>query len=204
MKIKGKVKFYNKKEDFGCILADDGKKYAFRISNFVQKLDGVLAPYTKVLFVPVSARNKDKKDYATEIELDFQRSQPARQNSRSNKGSGSSLPPPCPHCGARKGSHFGWKGDYDTKIYLCNACGREHTYGDILQYNASSTESGKSTEIFVRIFFVIFFIIFVTFMVFFINQVSSFHDEFNQQRREIRSHFDDVHNDYFQRLEEGK
>ncbi len=159
VKIKGKVKFYNKKEDFGCILADDGKKYAFRLSNFVQKIDGVLAPYTKVLFVPVSAGNKDKKDYATEIELDFQRSQPARQNSRSNKGS--SLPPPCPHCGARKGSHFGWKGDYGTKIYLCNACGKEHTYGDMLQYNAESVESGKRFNIIFGIFFTIFIIIFM-------------------------------------------
>ena len=162
VKIKGKVKFYNKKEDFGCILADDGKKYYFRLSNFVQKIDGVLAPYTKVLFVPVSARNKDKKDYATEIELDFQRSQPVRQNSRSNKGSGSSLPPPCPHCGARKGSHFGWKGDYGTKIYLCNACGKEHIYGDLIQYNTESVESGKRSEKLGRIYLIIFWIIWVS------------------------------------------
>ena len=53
----------------------------------------------------------------------------------SSATSSDALPPPCPHCGARKGSHFGWVGGYGNKIYLCNVCGKEHTYGDMLKYN---------------------------------------------------------------------
>ena len=57
------------------------------------------------------------------------------------------LPPPCPHCGARKGSHFGWNNGYGTKIYLCNVCGKEHTYGDMAERNQALIESYQKAYI---------------------------------------------------------
>ena len=51
--------------------------------------------------------------------------------------------PPCPHCGARKGSHFGWVDSCKQKIYLCNSCGKEHIYGDMLEYNKVMVKNAK-------------------------------------------------------------
>ena len=49
--------------------------------------------------------------------------------------------------GARKGSHFGWNNGYGTKIYLCNVCGKEHTYGDMAERNQALIESYQKAYI---------------------------------------------------------
>ena len=117
-RIGGSVKFYDKQKDFGFISADHGQDYYFRMSDFSQSVNGGLAPHTKVTFIPKSNRKKDKCSFATEIQL--VNSQVNRvTSSKSSFRSDESLPPPCPHCGARKGSHFGWVGGYGNKIYLC-------------------------------------------------------------------------------------
>ena len=131
-RISGTVKFYNRDNDYGFILADNNQEFFFRLSNFAQSVNGVISPYTKVTFVPKPTQNPKKKSYATDILL------VAGKVDNSSVTSSDALPPPCPHCGARKGSHFGWNNGYGTKIYLCNVCGKEHTYGDMLKYNSEA------------------------------------------------------------------
>ena len=162
-RISGSVKLYDKQKDFGFISADHGQDYYFRMSDFSQSVNGGLAPHTKVTFIPKSNRKKDKCNFATEIQL--VNSQVNRvTSSKSNFRSDESLPPPCPHCGARKGSHFGWVGGYGNKIYLCNVCGKEHTYGDMLKYNSEAKKWAKinfyALFIYLGVFFTIFFAIF--------------------------------------------
>ena len=141
-RIGGSVKFYDKQKDFGFISADHGQDYYFRMSDFSQSVNGGLAPHTKVTFIPKSNRKKDKCNFATEIQL--VNSQVNRvTSSKSNFRSDESLPPPCPHCGARKGSHFGWVDSCKQKIYLCNSCGKEHIYGDMLEYNKVMVKNAK-------------------------------------------------------------
>ena len=81
------------------------------------------------LIPKLPTQNPKKKSYATDILL------VAGKVDNSSVTSSDALPPPCPHCGARKGSHFGWNNGYGTKIYLCNVCGKEHTYGDMAERN---------------------------------------------------------------------
>ena len=141
-RISGSVKFYDKQKDFGFISADHGQDYYFRMSDFSQSVNGGLAPHTKVTFVPKSNRKKDKNSFATEIQLvnpPDNRVNTTKPAFRSDE----SLPPPCPHCGARKGSHFGWIDSCKQKIYLCNSCGKEHTYGDMLEYNKEMVKNAK-------------------------------------------------------------
>ena len=99
IRIGGSIKFYDKQKDFGFIAADHGQDYYFRMSDFSQRFKGGIPPQTKVTFVPKSNRIKGKNSFATEIQLVLD---PNDKNRSDN-----SLPPPCPHCGARKGSHFG-------------------------------------------------------------------------------------------------
>ena len=164
IRIGGSIKFYDKQKDFGFIAADHGQDYYFRMSDFSQSVNGGLAPHTKVTFVPKSNRKKDKNSFATEIQLVLD---PNDKNRSDN-----SLPPPCPHCGARKGSHFGWIGEYGTKIYLCNVCGKEHIYGDMLNYNSEVMEAGIKNEEYgkkiTKIFKIIFFTILALFIFLFI------------------------------------
>lgn len=101
-RISGTVKFYNRDNDYGFILADNNQEFFFRLSNFAQSVNGVISPYTKVTFVPKPTQNPKKKSYATDILL------VAGKVDNSTVTSSDALPPPCPHCGARKGSHFGW------------------------------------------------------------------------------------------------
>ena len=162
-RIGGSVKFYDKQKDFGFISADHGQDYYFRMSDFSQSVNGGLAPHTKVTFIPKSNRKKDKCSFATEIQL--VNSQVNRvTSSKSNFSSDQSLPLPCPHCGARKGSHFGWVDSYGQKIYLCNSCGKEHIYGDMLKYNSEAKKWAKinfyALFIYLGVFFTIFFAIF--------------------------------------------
>ena len=141
-RISGSVKFYDKQKDFGFISADHGQDYYFRMSDFSQSVNGGLAPHTKVTFVPKSNRKKDKNSFATEIQLvnpPDNRVNTTKHAFRSDE----SLPPPCPHCGARKGSHFGWIDSCKQKIYLCNSCVKEHTYGDMLEYNKEMVKNAK-------------------------------------------------------------
>ena len=142
IRIGGSIKFYDKQKDFGFIAADHGQDYYFRMSDFSQSVNGGLAPHTKVTFVPKSNRKKDKNSFATEIQLvnpPDNRVNTTKPAFRSDE----SLPPPCPHCGARKGSHFGWIDSCKQKIYLCNSCGKEHTYGDMLEYNKEMVKNAK-------------------------------------------------------------
>ena len=142
IRIGGSIKFYDKQKDFGFIAADHGQDYYFRMSDFSQSVNGGLAPHTKVTFVPKSNRKKDKNSFATEIQLvnpPDNRINATKPAFRSDE----SLPPPCPHCGARKGSHFGWIDSCKQKIYLCNSCGKEHTYGDMLEYNKEMVKNAK-------------------------------------------------------------
>ena len=142
IRIGGTIKFYDKQKDFGFIAADHGQDYYFRMSDFSQSVNGGLAPHTKVTFVPKSNRKKDKNSFATEIQLvnpPDNRVNTTKHAFRSDE----SLPPPCPHCGARKGSHFGWIDSCKQKIYLCNSCGKEHTYGDMLEYNKEMVKNAK-------------------------------------------------------------
>ena len=142
IRIGGSIKFYDKQKDFGFIAADHGQDYYFRMSDFSQSVNGGLAPHTKVTFVPKSNRKKDKNSFATEIQLvnpPDNRINATKPAFRSDE----SLPPPCPHCGARKGSHFGWVDSCKQKIYLCNSCGKEHTYGDMLEYNKEMVKNAK-------------------------------------------------------------
>ena len=142
IRIGGSIKFYDKQKDFGFIAADHGQDYYFRMSDFSQSVNGGLAPHTKVTFVPKSNRKKDKNSFATEIQL----VNPPDNRVNTTKpafSSDESLPPPCPHCGARKGSHFGWIDSCKQKIYLCNSCGKEHTYGDMLEYNKEMVKNAK-------------------------------------------------------------
>ena len=142
IRIGGSIKFYDKQKDFGFIAADHGQDYYFRMSDFSQSVNGGLAPHTKVTFVPKSNRKKDKNSFATEIQLvnpPDNRVNTTKHAFRSDE----SLPPPCPHCGARKGSHFGWIDSCKQKIYLCNSCGKEHTYGDMLEYNKEMVKNAK-------------------------------------------------------------
>ena len=142
IRIGGSIKFYDKQKDFGFIAADHGQDYYFRMSDFSQSVNGGLAPHTKVTFVPKSNRKKDKNSFATEIQLvnpPDNRVNTTKPAFRSDE----SLPPPCPHCGARKGSHFGWVDSCKQKIYLCNSCGKEHTYGDMLEYNKEMVKNAK-------------------------------------------------------------
>lgn len=134
-RISGTVKFYNRDNDYGFILADNNQEFFFRLSNFAQSVNGVISPYTKVTFVPKPTQNPKKKSYATDILL------VAGKVDNSSVTSSDVLPPPCPHCGARKGCHFGWNNGYGTKIYLCNVCGKEHTYGDMAERNQALIES---------------------------------------------------------------
>ena len=163
-RIGGSVKFYDKQKDFGFIAADHGQDYYFRMSDFSQSVNGVLAPHTKVTFIPKSNRKKDKCSFATEIQL----VNPPDNHVNTTKPafrSDESLPPPCPHCGARKGSHFGWNGDYGQKIYLCNSCGKEHIYGDMLDYNSRTKTLRMKEEKYLKIafcFFIgLFFLVFI-------------------------------------------
>ena len=135
IRIGGSIKFYDKQKDFGFIAADHGQDYYFRMSDFSQRFNGGIPPQTKVTFVPKSNRIKGKNSFATEIQLVLD---PNDKNRSDN-----SLPPPCPHCGARKGSHFGWIDNCKQKIYLCNSCGKEHTYGDMLEYNKEMVKNAK-------------------------------------------------------------
>ena len=140
IRIGGSIKFYDKQKDFGFIAADHGLDYYFRMSDFSQSVNGGLAPHTKVTFVPKSNRKKDKNSFATEIQLvnpPDNRVNTTKPAFRSDE----SLPQPCPHCGARKGSHFGWVDNYGQKIYLCNSCGKEHIFGDMLKYNSEAVKS---------------------------------------------------------------
>ena len=142
IRIGGSIKFYDKQKDFGFIAADHGQDYYFRMSDFSQSVNGVLAPHTKVTFIPKSNRKKDRNSFATEIQLvnpPDNRVNTTKPAFRSDE----SLPPPCPHCGARKGSHFGWIDSCKQKIYLCNSCGKEHTYGDMLEYNKEMVKNAK-------------------------------------------------------------
>ena len=166
IRIGGSIKFYDKQKDFGFIAADHGQDYYFRMSDFSQSVNGGLAPHTKVTFVPKSNRKKDKNSFATEIQLvnpPDNRINATKPAFRSDE----SLPPPCPHCGARKGSHFGWNGDYGQKIYRCNSCGKEHIYGDMLDYNSRTKTLRMKEEkylkiafcFFIGLFFLFFFVI---------------------------------------------
>ena len=164
IRIGGSIKFYDKQKDFGFIAADHGQDYYFRMSDFSQSVNGGLAPHTKVTFVPKSNRKKDKNSFATEIQLvnpPDNRVNTTKPAFRSDE----SLPPPCPHCGARKGSHFGWNGDYGQKIYLCNSCGKEHIYGDMLDYNSRTKTLRMKEEKYLKIafcFFIgLFFLVFI-------------------------------------------
>lgn len=164
IRIGGSIKFYDKQKDFGFIAADHGQDYYFRMSDFSQSVNGGLAPHTKVTFVPKSNRKKDKNSFATEIQLvnpPDNRINATKPAFRSDE----SLPPPCPHCGARKGSHFGWNGDYGQKIYLCNSCGKEHIYGDMLDYNSRTKTLRMKEEKYLKIafcFFIgLFFLVFI-------------------------------------------
>ena len=155
IRIGGSIKFYDKQKDFGFIAADHGQDYYFRMSDFSQSVNGGLAPHTKVTFVPKSNRKKDKNSFATEIQLvnpPDNRINATKPAFRSDE----SLPPPCPHCGARKGSHFGWNGDYGQKIYLCNSCGKEHIYGDMLDYNSRTKTLRMKEEKYLKIAFCFF------------------------------------------------
>lgn len=158
IRIGGHVKFYDKQKDFGFISADHGQDYYFRMSDLRQRIKNGLTPQTKVTFVPKANKNKNKQNFATEI-LIIDHNNP-------------SLPPPCPHCGAMKGSHFGWIGEYGTKIYLCNSCGKEHIYGDMLKYNYEVMEAGIKNEedgrIIMKRFKIIFFTILALFIFLFI------------------------------------
>lgn len=142
IRIGGSIKFYDKQKDFGFIAADHGQDYYFRMSDFSQRFKGGLPPQTKVTFIPKSNRKKDKNSFATEIQLvnpPDNRVNTTKPAFRSDE----SLPPPCPHCGARKGSHFGWIDSCKQKIYLCNSCGKEHIYGDMLEYNKEMVKNAK-------------------------------------------------------------
>ena len=150
----GTVKFYNRDNDYGFILADNNQEFFFRLSNFAQSVNGVISPYTKVTFVPKPTQNPKKKSYATDILL------VAGKVDNSSVTSSDALPPPCPHCGARKGSHFGWNGDYGTKIYLCNSCGKEHTFGDMLDYNSRTKTLRMKEEKYLKIAFCFFICLF--------------------------------------------
>ena len=153
-RIGGSVKFYDKQKDFGFISADHGQDYYFRMADFSQSVNGGLAPHTKVTFIPKSNRKKDKCSFATEIQLVID----PNDKNRSDK----TLPPPCPHCGARKGSHFGWVDNCKRKIYLCNSCGKEHTYGDMLEYNKVMVKNAKISFIVGIVFACVFLIFFLS------------------------------------------
>ena len=154
-RISGTVKFYNRDNDYGFILADNNQEFFFRLSNFAQSVNGVISPYTKVTFVPKPTQNPKKKSYATDILL------VAGKVDNSTATSSDALPPPCPHCGARKGSHFGWVGSYRNKIYLCNVCGKEHIYGDMLKYNSEAKKWAKINFYALFIYLGVFFTIFL-------------------------------------------
>ncbi|MCR4554189.1 MAG: cold shock domain-containing protein [Succinivibrionaceae bacterium] len=154
-RISGTVKFYNRDNDYGFILADNNQEFFFRLSNFAQSVNGVISPYTKVTFVPKPTQNPKKKSYATDILL------VAGKVDNSSVTSSDALPPPCPHCGARKGSHFGWVGSYRNKIYLCNVCGKEHIYGDMLKYNSEAKKWAKINFYALFIYLGVFFTIFL-------------------------------------------
>ena len=118
-RISGTVKFYNRDNDYGFILADNNQEFFFRLSNFAQSVNGVISPYTKVTFVPKPTQNPKKKSYATDILL------VAGKVDNSSVTSSDALP-------------FGWIDSYGQKIYLCNSCGKEHIYGDMLKYNSEA------------------------------------------------------------------
>ena len=131
------------------------RSFFFRLSNFAQSVNSVISPYTKVTFVPKPTQNPKKKSYATDILL------VAGKVDNSTATSSDALPPPCPHCGARKGSHFGWVGSYRNKIYLCNVCGKEHIYGDMLKYNSEAKKWAKINFYALFIYLGVFFTIFL-------------------------------------------